>query len=164
MCGVWHQTPSKNKWRFKGLCQESGKRLYICFNSALQRKLYVCTVLSEHKLRGLSPNFHIHVYVNDLHIPAICSPIFLQQNIGRPIAEIDKSLTETWILELGLRPRSFISGNICFKFLLEKFLQYKCKILSIDIRTSKNNKKWWPIRWKNSAPVCRYRQRPTCHT
>ncbi len=52
-------------------------------------------VLPEKKLRGLSPNFHIHVSVNDLCIPAISPPIFLLQNIGRPIAEIYKSLTET---------------------------------------------------------------------
>ncbi len=148
----------------KWLRQKSGKRLYKCFNSALQRKFYLCTVLPEIKLRGLSPNFHIHVSVNDLYIPAIVPPIFLQQKIGKPIAEKYKSLRETWILELGLRPRSFVSGNICFRFSLDKFLQFKCKILSIGIRTWKNNMKWWPIPWKSSATACRYRQRPTCHT
>jgi hypothetical protein len=32
------------------------------------------------ELRGLSPNFHIHVSVSDLYIPTIGPPIFLQQN------------------------------------------------------------------------------------
>ncbi len=32
------------------------------------------------EFRGLSPNFHIHVSVSDLFIPAFSPPIFLQQN------------------------------------------------------------------------------------
>jgi hypothetical protein len=36
-------------------------------------------VLPEKKLRGLSPNFHIHVSVSDLYIPTIDPPIFLLQ-------------------------------------------------------------------------------------
>ncbi len=32
----------------------------------------------KRKMRGLSPNFHIHVPVSDLYIPAINPPIFLQ--------------------------------------------------------------------------------------
>ncbi len=35
----------------------------------------------EKELRGLSPNFHIHVTVSDLYIPRIGPPIFLQQNM-----------------------------------------------------------------------------------
>jgi hypothetical protein len=34
----------------------------------------------EMKLRGLVPNFHIHVSVSDLYIPTIGPPILLQQN------------------------------------------------------------------------------------
>jgi hypothetical protein len=37
-------------------------------------------LLPEKELRGLSPNFHIHVSVSDLYIPTIGPPIFLQQN------------------------------------------------------------------------------------
>ncbi len=37
-------------------------------------------VFPKKKLRGLSPNFHIHVSVSDLYIPPIGPPIFLQQN------------------------------------------------------------------------------------
>ncbi len=33
------------------------------------------------KLRGHSPNFHIHVSVSDLYIPTIDLPILLQENM-----------------------------------------------------------------------------------
>jgi hypothetical protein len=32
------------------------------------------------ELRGLSPNFHIHVSVSDLYVPTIGLPILLQEN------------------------------------------------------------------------------------
>jgi hypothetical protein len=35
------------------------------------------------ELRGLSPNFHIHVSVSDLYIPRIGPHIFLQQSTER---------------------------------------------------------------------------------
>jgi hypothetical protein len=41
-------------------------------------------VFPEKELRGLRPDFHIHVFVNDLYIPMIDPHIFLQQN-SRPI-------------------------------------------------------------------------------
>jgi hypothetical protein len=47
----------------------------------------------EKKLRGHSPNFHIHVSVSDLYIPTIDLPILLQE-ICRPILGIYKSLTD----------------------------------------------------------------------
>jgi hypothetical protein len=37
-------------------------------------------VFPEKELRGLSPNFHIHVSVSDLYIPRTGPHIFLQQN------------------------------------------------------------------------------------
>ncbi len=37
-------------------------------------------VIPKKELRGLSPNFHIHVSVSDLYVPTIGPPIFLQQN------------------------------------------------------------------------------------
>ncbi len=53
-------------------------------------------VFPEKKLRGLSPNFHIHVSVSDLYIPTICPPIFLEQNRQTDRWNIQyKSLTET---------------------------------------------------------------------
>jgi hypothetical protein len=37
-------------------------------------------VFPEIKLRGLSHNLHIHVYVSDLYVPLIGPPVFMQQN------------------------------------------------------------------------------------
>jgi hypothetical protein len=62
------------------------------------------------KLRGLSPNSHIHVSVSDLYIPTIGRPILLQENRWTDSENIYKSLTQ--IQECGnwrLRPRSFSS-------------------------------------------------------
>jgi hypothetical protein len=67
------------------------------------------------KLRGLSPNFHIHVSVGDVYIPRI-GPHISCSRIGRSILWIYKSLTDTWMLKLGLCPRNSFSGNICFQF------------------------------------------------
>jgi hypothetical protein len=64
------------------------------------------------KLRGLVPNFYIHVSVSALHIPMI-GPQTQYSKIG-PIGGISTSLTDT--LKLRTRPRSLISGNICFEF------------------------------------------------
>jgi hypothetical protein len=38
-------------------------------------------IFPEKELRGLSPNFHIHVSVSDLYIPTIVMPILLQENM-----------------------------------------------------------------------------------
>jgi hypothetical protein len=51
-------------------------------------------VLLFWKLRGRSPNFHIHVSVSDLYIPRIGSHISCNR-IGRSIVGIYKSLTDT---------------------------------------------------------------------
>jgi hypothetical protein len=69
-------------------------------------------VFPEKDLRGLRPNFRIHVSVRDLYIPRI----FSCSRIGRPIAGIYKALTDSQMWKLGLRPRNSFSGNICFKF------------------------------------------------
>jgi hypothetical protein len=78
----------------------------------IQKQLF-----SEMKLLGLVPNFYIHVTVNDLpvYIPTI-SPQTQFSKIDGHIVEINKSLTDTWMQTLGTRPRSFLSGNICFEF------------------------------------------------
>jgi hypothetical protein len=48
-----------------------------------------------YELRGLSPNFHIHVHVSNLYISRIGPHIWLQQHtVDRPILEIYKSLTD----------------------------------------------------------------------
>ncbi len=38
--------------------------------------------------------------------------------IGGPIVGIYKSLTDTWMYKFGTRPLIFISGNICFLYIL----------------------------------------------
>jgi hypothetical protein len=47
------------------------------------------------ELRGLSPNFHIHVSVSDLYIARIGPNIFLQQNRQIDCGGISKSLIDT---------------------------------------------------------------------
>ncbi len=61
-------------------------------------------IFPDKEYRGLSPNFHIHACVSDLYIPTIFLPILLEE-ICRPILGLNKSLTDTWMLKLGLRPR-----------------------------------------------------------
>jgi hypothetical protein len=46
------------------------------------------------ELRGLSPNFHIHVSVGDLYTPRI-GPHISSSRKGRPIVGIYNSLTDT---------------------------------------------------------------------
>jgi hypothetical protein len=50
-----------------------------------------------------------------------------RSKIGGPIVGIYKSLTDTWMYELGTRPRGFISGNICFEFLVQYLCSAVCK-------------------------------------
>jgi hypothetical protein len=55
-------------------------------------------VFPEKELRGLSPNFHIHVPVSDLYILTICPHILLQQNRQTDrVKGIYNLLTETWM-------------------------------------------------------------------
>ncbi len=67
------------------------------------------------ELRGLSPNFYIHVSVSNLYITRIGPHISSSRN-GSSIVGIYNSLTDTWMWKLGLRPRYSFSGNICFQF------------------------------------------------
>ena len=66
------------------------------------------------ELRGLSPNIHILVSVNDLYIPRI-GPHISCSRIGSS-SGIYKSLTDIWMWKFGLWPHNFFSGNICFEF------------------------------------------------
>ena len=59
------------------------------------------------ELRGLSPNFHIHVSVTDLYIPRI-GPHISWNRIDRSMVGIYKSLTDSI--------RNSFSGNICYEF------------------------------------------------
>jgi hypothetical protein len=46
------------------------------------------------ELRGLSPNFNIHMSVSDFYIPRI-GPHISRSRIGRPTVVVYKSLTDT---------------------------------------------------------------------
>jgi hypothetical protein len=52
----------------------------------------------------------IHVSVSDLYIPTIDQPILLQEICGL-ILRIYKSLTDTRVWKLGLRPRNSQKRN-----------------------------------------------------
>ncbi len=69
----------------------------VPFFHTLQRKILFMYIFPEEELRGLSPNFHIHVSVSDIYITRICRRhIFLQQNSQTDRGNIYcKSLTDT---------------------------------------------------------------------
>jgi hypothetical protein len=75
-------------------------------------------IFPEKAMRGLSPNFHIHVSVSNLYIPTVGLPILLQAICG-PVLGIHKSLTGTWMWYLGLRPRYSFSRNTYMGFPLQ---------------------------------------------
>jgi hypothetical protein len=47
---------------------------------------YSTYVFPEMKLRGIGPNFHIHVSLSDFYISTIGSPILQQQKQGRAVS------------------------------------------------------------------------------
>ena len=53
-------------------------------------------IFPEMKLRGLVPNFYIHVFMSDFHIHTI-APQMQHSKIGALIVGIYKSLTDTWM-------------------------------------------------------------------
>ncbi len=61
-------------------------------------------IFPEKELRRHSPNFHIHVSVSDLYNPTINLSILLQE--CGPILGILKSLKDTWMWKVRLRPRN----------------------------------------------------------
>ena len=66
-------------------------------------------VFQEMKLRGLVPNFHIHVSVSNLYIPRIDPPILLQQ--------YRQTNPETSHRYINWQQGSAVSfWNICYEF------------------------------------------------
>ena len=59
--------------------------------------------------------FPHHVYASELYFPTI-DLLFCRRKLCGPILKIYKSLTDTWMWKVGLRPGNSFSGNICFKF------------------------------------------------
>ncbi len=114
-------------------------RLYPLMNRyrpALQRQFRLYSIFLFWELRGLSPNFYIHVSVSDLYIPRIGPHISSSRN-GSSIVGIYNSLTDTWMWKLGLRPRYSFSGNICFQF--SAF--FLCSVLALFSNYSKRTSK-----------------------
>ncbi len=64
---------------------------------------------------GLSRNFIIRVSVSNL-LYIFPGPHISCSRIGRFMVGIYKSLTDTRMWKLGLWPRKYFSGNICFEF------------------------------------------------
>ncbi len=68
-------------------------------------------IFPEKELHGHSPNFRIHVSLNDLCIPTIGLPILLQGNMWTDPIGVFRSLTDTWMWKLRLRPRNSRKRN-----------------------------------------------------
>ncbi len=75
-------------------------------------------IFPEKEYRGLSTNFHIHMSVSDLYISTIGLPILLEE-ICRPILGPYKSVTDTWMWKLGMRPRYSQKRNTQVGFSLQ---------------------------------------------
>jgi hypothetical protein len=58
----------------------------------------------------LSPSSYTHISVRDLYISRICR-LFCCRKICGPILGIYKSITDTWIWKLGLRPHNSQKRN-----------------------------------------------------
>ncbi len=79
------------------------------------------------------------------------STYFLQQNRQTDRENtVYKSLTDTWIWKLGLRPRYFFSGNICFEisvFCLCSVLQAKLLPASTEKRKTRTGERKLFLIW-----------------
>jgi hypothetical protein len=64
-------------------------------------------IFPEKELRGLSPNFHIHVSVGDLYIPTIDLPILLQENMWTDPGNI-KIAQRHMNVEIGIEAVQFL--------------------------------------------------------
>ncbi len=62
-------------------------------------------IFPEKKYQGLSPNFHIHVFVSEIYIPTMGLPFLLEETCG-PILGIYKSLTDMSV-EIGAEAAQF---------------------------------------------------------
>ncbi len=83
----------------------------ICYTLQRKNAENLKQIFPEKEYRGLSPNFHIHVSVSELYIPSMGLP-FLLEEICELILGIYKSLRDTWMWKLGLRPGNSQKRNI----------------------------------------------------
>ncbi len=125
--------------------------------STLQRKSHLCIPFLG--IARPQPQFQHLQYVSasDLYSPRIGLHIS-SSRIGRPIVGIYKSLTDTWMWKLGLRPRYSFPGNICFKISVfclcsvdhsetlhhQSKVVWRFKILQKLLRTSPPVLQRWP--------------------
>jgi hypothetical protein len=76
------------------------------YTAKTQYRKFETNILGK-ELRGLSPNFHIHVSVSDLYIPRIGLPILLQENMWTDPGEyINRSQIHD--LEIGTEAAQFL--------------------------------------------------------
>ncbi len=70
-----------NQFACKQYEKKQPRKLQILYVQALQRKRCRKSkqIFPEKELCGLSPDFHVHVSVSDLHIPTIGLPILLEE-------------------------------------------------------------------------------------
>jgi hypothetical protein len=91
---LYTSTTVSTPYKYAPAIQNGLQRIIIY--SALQRQNaeILKQIFPEKEYRGLSPNFHIHVYVSELYIPTVGLPFLLEEICG-PILGIYKSLTDT---------------------------------------------------------------------
>ncbi len=80
----------------------------------------------------------IYIFQGSVHI-------FSWSRIGRPIVEIYKSLTDTWMWKSVLRPRNSFSGTICLEFSVLCLCSADCHP---PIRRERLNPLGFEHRWK----------------
>ncbi len=110
-CVSWRGRGEVNDLSTYSYSKGDSKVAFSYSDSGLQRKSHLC-IPRKGILRGLSPNFHIHVSVSDLYIPRIGPHIFLQQNRQTDRGKKNRSQTYEcgywdWISLLGIFVTNF---------------------------------------------------------
>ncbi len=95
----------------RGLHQDQITGCTQCTVSALQRKSHLCIPRN-----GIVRPISTFMCLWAIYILPVLVQIFSYSRIGRPIVEIYKSLTVTWMWKFGLRLCKSFSWNICFEF------------------------------------------------
>jgi hypothetical protein len=86
-------------------------------------------IFQEKEWCGHSPNFQIHVSVSNLYIPTIGLSFLLQEICG-PIQGLLKSLTDTWMWKLWVKPRNSHKKNTVMEFSLTCLAQVSFLFIS----------------------------------